>query len=519
MFPQRRACPRATCLPACDVSVLREGNARPTFTSSATFPSGLPSSHGLVCPESIDARMHERTERAIAQLLFVFCCALPTAFTLLCILVTWTPWYHRRQLQRVVEQLSTQSGLVVEIEDFERISPNQWSLQHVRLIEPETRCLVATVRQVDWIKEPDETRAVLRQPELQSSQLKYAWRLVHDRLICRPEHTLTPIRIEATRLSVRSKTGDVTMEDVEASVAPFQRGVRMMLTCLPVESFGQLLPNPSGTITRSTSRTTIELTRDRSGKRPTSTLVLHSGDNELNCSALADYIPLMRRLGPEATFRGTIQYTRDDEGWSVELAGSRLSRIDMSRLCEDLAYPIRGSGEIHFDRGWVSPGQSINVAGTLQMKHGWLGNQLLKSLQQDLGFVVEPSVIPTDGRDLHYDYAAIRFSANDASSLSLKGVCASDPQHRWAAPGTAVCDGGQAIVYTDTRSASAGELLAAIGAEPIQSPLWSQIMMTLPVRAANGDRGGTSKNVGTQIPSGRVLRAGPIQGEDVIFQR
>ena len=65
--------------------------------------------------------MHERIQRTTARLLFVFCCAVPTCFTCLCILVTWTPWYHYRALAKLELELSHTTGLVIEVDDFEQL--------------------------------------------------------------------------------------------------------------------------------------------------------------------------------------------------------------------------------------------------------------------------------------------------------------------------------------------------------------------------------------------------------------
>ena len=55
--------------------------------------------------------MHERTQRAMARLMFVFCCAIPTLVTISVIVFTWTPWYHHRCLSQIEAKLSDETGL------------------------------------------------------------------------------------------------------------------------------------------------------------------------------------------------------------------------------------------------------------------------------------------------------------------------------------------------------------------------------------------------------------------------
>ena len=63
---------------------------------------------------------------------------MPTSLTFLCVLVTWTPWYHNRALRTIQAGLSRETGLIVEIEDFQRASPSTIHLHDVRVLEPET---------------------------------------------------------------------------------------------------------------------------------------------------------------------------------------------------------------------------------------------------------------------------------------------------------------------------------------------------------------------------------------------
>lgn len=464
--------------------------------------------------------MHERTERAIAQLLFVFCCAVPTAITLSAILVTWTPWYHRAQLAEISQRLSLESGLVVQIHDFDRISPIQWTLREVQLFAPETDREVARVRQVDWIDDSDSIRVVLHQPEFESSQLRHAWRLIHDRLISRPEHTLIPIQLVTNRLTINSLTGGQTLEDVKVDLAPTNRGVELSLSGIPLDSFARPVHSSVATGTQKDSRrgskVHLSLVRDRTGEQPVSTIAVRTNDNQLNCSALADYLPWMKQLGPDATFHGKLQYTIDSAGWSVDLAGSRIRGINMSRLCENLPCPIRGTGEIAFYRGGVSPGRSIDLVGTLELKNGWLGTRLIHSLEKDLGFQIAHSAIQSDGRDVHYDFAALQFSMTDPSNLSLKGACGNSPGYSWAGNGTAIIDRGGPIARSDTTSIHPTHLVAAVGAQNVYMPLWSEIFMTTPADHFAPQGRDFSPD---DSPNGRVLRASRLQQEPSIKQR
>ena len=109
--------------------------------------------------------MHERIQRTIARLLFVFCCAVPTLFTCLCILVTWTPWYHQHALQNLEAEFSLATGLSIEIEDFEKTTPSGFCLLGVTIREPETTHEIARIRKIEHITEAGEVTILLQQPD------------------------------------------------------------------------------------------------------------------------------------------------------------------------------------------------------------------------------------------------------------------------------------------------------------------------------------------------------------------
>ena len=79
--------------------------------------------HSLAIGKGIS--MHERTQRAIARLLFVFTCAVPTAMTLIYVLITWTPWFSNRTLRVLEAEISLATRLEVQIGHYERLSPTR----------------------------------------------------------------------------------------------------------------------------------------------------------------------------------------------------------------------------------------------------------------------------------------------------------------------------------------------------------------------------------------------------------
>ena len=104
--------------------------------------------------------MHERTQRAIARLLFIFCCAVPTCLTILSVLVTWTPWYHDRTIQHLQHEFQKEIGLTVKIGSYDHSAPGAWTLTNLILSHPETNQEIAKVRELHWVIQEQEARII-----------------------------------------------------------------------------------------------------------------------------------------------------------------------------------------------------------------------------------------------------------------------------------------------------------------------------------------------------------------------
>lgn len=446
--------------------------------------------------------MHERTSRAIARLLFVLLCAAPTAATLASILVTWTPWYHHRAIAALERSLYRETGLVVEIDDFQRLSPSEIQLRGVRLVEPEMQREVARARVVWWVRQGDRMAIRLSQPEVQSAELTHAWRLVHDRFLCRPELTQVHTRLAANDLTIHSPTGSLTLRDVDAAIVPMARAIEARVECLPAGSRDDTAP------------LVIDIVRDRSGALPQTRWTMQSGETPLPCSVLAEYSPLFARLGQHAQFRGTLAWNRDREGWSIDLAGARFERVDLGRLFEAIPQRLTGTAEFRFERCMLKPGEIVDISGAVYAKRGYVSGSLLTTLKNHLGFRLDGRSDPSS--DQPYDDLALRFDINGAQ-VRLKGICSTLRGYEHLRPGDAICVGGYAL------AGSAGDMLAAPKLLRAVAPAHSVLV---PV---SGQTGGLMQlllppkrplpSEPNQTPVPRISTAGQYRGGELIRQR
>ena len=445
--------------------------------------------------------MHERTGRAVARLLFVFCCALPTLTTMGVIAATWTPWYHARCLAELEQTLSLETGLVVEIDDFSRLDPSRMRLDGVRVLEPEMRREVARVRVLWWVSQNDRVAIHLEQPELQSAQLPYAWQLVHDRFLCRPNRTQAPVGFSADDLTIHSRTGPLTLRDVDAWIRPLAESVEATVQCLPASSRADAAPFG------------ISVIRDRSGEAPSTAWTLRTGDTALPCSVLAEYLPLMQRLGSDAMFAGLLRWTLDRENWSVDLGGSQFTQVDLSQLTERLPHRLTGKADVQLERCRIQQGRASDISGQLRATSGHLGASLLGRARDHLGFdlFVDPSAL----RDVWYDLMAVRFDLQ-GQSLKLDGICRTERGYEGLPAHIAITADGLPLAASADNTMQAVQLGQALAPEhSVSMPLADQTRFLLDFLPAPS----RPLPSGDSIPlAPRISAAGRWQGDSPIIQ-
>jgi len=406
--------------------------------------------------------MHERTQRAVARLLFVFCCAVPTGLSVLFVAITCTPWYGDYLRRAMERQLSRDIGVTVEIESLEYPAPKVTRLNGVRLLEPETGAEVGRVRMVTWARGDTVNGIRLSQPELQSAQLAYVWRIIHDRFLCQPELTTRLVRMVAGDLTIHSRSGSMTFRTVRTWLRPVDQRIEAVLHCVPAARHND-------------APVQVDVVRDRSGRFASTQWTLHSGDMALPCSALADYLPAMRNLGTDATFTGMLQWKSDESGWSIDLSGSRFDDVELSELLHNVPHRLTGRASVRLERCQIDPGSAVDVSGTLLASGGFIGQSLLHSAQSQLGFDIN---LPEAGgaRDLPYDRIALRFDLF-GPQLTLAGICHQQRGMEYLEPGVVVAAFGQGIAQTPGQPQSWASLVRAF---------WQEGREVVPVSAQAG---------------------------------
>ena len=399
--------------------------------------------------------MHERIQRTTARLLFVFCCAVPTCFTCLSILMTWTPWYHYRALAKLELELSHTTGLVIEVDDFERTTPSNFRLLGVTIREPETTRKIAHIREIQHVQEDDRVTLLLQQPEVQAAELKGIWHLLHQRFLCRPDLTSTPVQASANDLTLHSRTGALTFKDMDALIVPNDDEVKATLDCLPANSVYNTPIN-------------ITVRRDRSGKHPVTRWSLDTRGTALPCSAIADFLPEMEKLGVNAEYTGTMTWQFDPNHWWIDLGGSRFNDISLDRIFEQNSHRLSGTATIAFDRCRIDPhSKRSDISGSIVAKQGQMGRSLLLAATQNCGFDIRLQDRQIDQHgDIPYDLLGLGFNVNNAQ-IKLTGICRGQVGYEGFPSNVVMCLDGFPVVL------STPQILDSLNALRVVAPNYS----------------------------------------------
>ena len=166
---------------------------------------------------------------------------------------------------------------------------------------------------------------LLEQPELEANQIVALWKSIHDRFLCYPDNLKYPLSIAANDLTIQSGNHSFTLSDLDAWVENSQTESSIALQLHLADG----LSHAPMMMKVQRNRDTVEAAQTIT----TSTSVsLNTNGTALPASAVADFLPAIESLGSSATFTGNLEWELSNNGWSIDLAGSRLAGIELDRL-------------------------------------------------------------------------------------------------------------------------------------------------------------------------------------------
>ncbi|MEZ6089468.1 MAG: hypothetical protein R3C05_15855 [Pirellulaceae bacterium] len=332
--------------------------------------------------------------------------------------------------------------------------PPAMQLEHVELIDPETDALVADIRVVQYTTRDGRIAIRLAQPEVQAKQLPKAWELLHDRFLCHPELTTRPVRIAADDLSIRSTGGGITLTDFQAYVQPHDYANE---TITQFKIAGRQMPRPAS----------ISITRDRSRQHPETFWKLHTGGTALPYSIFADYFPELPHLGSACEFNGPISCRIGQDGWHLDLGGSSISNIEVSRVFDSLAHKLTGTADIWLGQCRIERGLLVEIAGGVTIRDGQIGDSLMHAANGLMGL---QSLTQVQRPAYPFDMMRFHFAMDDVG-WQFMGACES--AHNNLPRGVLAVDNEQPIALLATRQPLAASIPKQLVAPDLTQPLFA----------------------------------------------
>jgi len=356
--------------------------------------------------------IHERTRRLICRLAFLLLCLLPTVAVTGWIGIIRLPAYQSARRASWQRELSRQWGLVVSLDAVRHPRRGVTLLDSVRLQDPETGKLIASIRQIEIGDRGDGWVVLAAQPEVQSDQIYRLWEAFHERFLRSDSPSESSILLHAGELTIRrdDQTGSSTLSDVRCRWTRAGDGPRISFEFRDVA-----LPTAEPV--------QLRVTRNRQLSPPATRWELDTRSTPLPCSLLADQVPVLRWLGDDGTYQGTVDVVCSPSGWHGELAG-RFRNVDLERLVtERYEHKLSGTAEVLFRRARFQNGKLSDAAGDVICGGGVVSRSLLAQADRTLGLVADSRVRALEA-DTLWRYRELRFGFDiTANGLRLVGHC------------------------------------------------------------------------------------------------
>lgn len=419
--------------------------------------------------------MHDRTRRLLCRLGFLLLGVAPTLAVAARIGVVRSPAYVAARRAECERRISDALGLAVTVRESHQLLQGVTELEDVVFTEPETGAPIGRIRLLVFGYEEGELIVRASQPEIEGQQVWRLWESLHERV-------LRACRTGAS--NAQFYAGEVTIRQADGQRATTLTGVRGQLTTTDA--------GPQATIEfrdvalQMSEPAQLRITRNRQVQPPATRWELNTRSTALPCSLLADYLEVLRNLGEEATFQGTIEAMPAAEGWEGEIAG-RFRDVDLSRVTEEglkLRHRLSGAAEIVFRRASFRAGRLIDAAGDVACDGGVVSRSLLYQANESLGLVADSRLLSPQANTLVV-FRALKFGFTlDKGGIQLAGQCGS------AGPGVVMTDEGGPLLSNQSRetvqvTALVRALAPDTGDQVPANPEAIQLLHVLPIPAEN----------------------------------
>lgn len=383
-----------------------------------------------------DRRMHESTSRWLSRVAFVVLGALPLALCLSFCVLQYLPSFHQWRVERWQTRLTALLGLAVEIASVEELSPTQTRLCGVRFRHPESKVEIGNVHQVVVDRYLELCRIHVDQLVIEGSTLNLGWRLLHDFVLCRPDHTRLAMQLTADRLTIHGPESS-SVSDILINLWPGIDATQIGIDFLPTE---RMIEEPDRSSSLQPIR--VSLKRHHAEGDQRTDVQLRALTTPLPCSLVKWIWPAASDFGIQAKIQGVVDLSCTEAGWNLGVgrwSGGdpppaqrsppvRISGVDFRRLfsLEASSSGEESSGKTHFagtgtlwlQRAEVTERRIEYLWGVADIDSGSVSTRFLQTCSQQLGILLVDELMRPARLEVAFGKAQIHFCV-DASTKSL----------------------------------------------------------------------------------------------------
>lgn len=355
--------------------------------------------------------LHETTQRWLCRIAFLVLCLAPTL-----VVVSWaaavnSPQYEQSWRRYWEARLSQRLGGDVAIERVTQPSRSVTLLEGFSLTLPESAEPIATARLIELRPFDGGHLAMASQLELDADRLPDVWRSLHDEVLIRSEREQPTVWLRCAELTLVGSQHSQTFVDVAVQLnCEGETGPAILAEFQMPE--------------RADSPCQLAIRRDRSAATPRTTADLQTGPTAMPCAMLAEAFPLVEALGPQAEFRGRLQLSIDDAGYSGQLSDVDLRHVETQRLLSACSlHTFRTIANVHIREARFERGKLRWIQGGVAAEFGVIDARFVAALHEHLQ-IAAPEAVLDSARDKHsFTQLAFDFSLSDREGLTLQGTC------------------------------------------------------------------------------------------------
>jgi hypothetical protein len=298
-------------------------------------------------------------------LAFVLAGALPVLITFVLCCAERVPAYQRARVARYASQLSQLTGLTVQVERVELLTPSRRLLHGIQLHHPETGAMLGQMKGL-WISETSTGCALhAQQAELSAEHLADCYRLLHEQVLCRPHRQPHALVLWMNDLVIQG--------DAEPSLK-FDK-LQIELKRQPLATAGSLrfrledFPSQEAVMT---------FDRHHDEAEPTSHWTMNTGSQALPGAWVQRFANNFSMPGPQAAFTGAFDLAYNQKFWSLTGSG-RMHRLDAAAWFERPL--LSGNADVEINSFHLTDRGLREATGKLLVQEGRIHSDLLAASQ------------------------------------------------------------------------------------------------------------------------------------------